>query len=762
VRFSTAQTPAPLGHFVNVTGAASATPAPEGRFVDVTGASASSPCVVGTFAGATGQSACTPAPPGTYVDITGSTAATPCGAGRYQANSAQATCNTAQIGFFAPGPTSTAQTPAPLGYFVFTTGANVATPAPPGHFVGVTGASASTPCLAGTFSAGTGASACTPAPAGSFVNVAAATSATPCGPGRYTSVEGQSLCEDTQVGFFAPGPTSTAPTPAPLGHFVAATGASGPTPAIAGRYVDTTGASASIPCAAGSYTGSTGSSSCTPAPAGSFAVGPGATSSMPCSLGRYSSTEGSTTCTPASAGYFVAVTGGTAQIPAAAGFFVGITGGTAQVPAPVGSYVAITAATAATPCPANSQSFGASVSCRDTGAGPSWPGPVFEYVVPLDGVQLPAVFSGTTSVIPVEVLNAASGYGPTSPLTRLTLLGLSGPSAFSAVGLTPGATLGEGGNYAFNVRAQTVRVGSFDEQFGVRTDVGARLGENGATFNRRVRVEVSGTDIALRGYAPTPYSLVGKPVVARLVASNNGDQAAPPLALSTADPAGLSCTWHLQGLTGSPVSTASLPAPGPLVDTVTLGGSEQIEYRADCTVLTDGRWTIDATIDAPAGDVDLANNQTAIVARDQLIPAAPPVTLEIESTTPGYLWMGQVRTWWRVTLRRIDVSTFGGANRLVIGAPFGIDKVQWGCTATGSATCPILPAAGTTQTLAVDAGMPMGSSMTFTVTGAITQYEGPPVTLTATAAYNDPADVSPEMLRVDSTLRTAFFGNGFE
>ncbi len=129
---------------------------------------------------------------------------------------------------------------------------------------------------------------------------------------------------------------------------------------------------------------------------------------------------------------------------------------------------------------------------------------------------------------------------------------------------------------------------------------------------------------------------------------------------------------------------------------------------------------------------------------------------------PGFLWLEQVRPWWRVDIARVAVPGQAGANRLNLGVPFGLRDVTWQCTATAPATCPLLPAPGTTTQLSRDIGMPPGGTLSFTITGAVNQYEGQPVTLTATASYNDPVDRSLRVVRVEDTVRVAPFGNGFE
>jgi hypothetical protein len=58
--------------------------------------------------------------------------------------------------------------------------------------------------------------------------------------------------------------------------------------------------------------------------------------------------------------------------------------------------------------------------------------------------------------------------------------------------------------------------------------------------------------------------------------------------------------------------------------------------------------------------------------------------------------------------------------------------------------------------------MPPGGQLSFTVLSSVTQYEGVPVTLTATASYNDLANRSLQVVRVEDTVRVAPFGNGFE
>ncbi|MBP6692404.1 MAG: hypothetical protein KA162_08220, partial [Xanthomonadales bacterium] len=694
----------------------------------------------------------------------GATGPTPCAGGRYTAVEGATACQVAIPGYYAPGPGATAQLPSPLGHFVAASGANQPTPAPSGRYVGVTAATASSACTIGTYSGNTGASACTPAPAGSFVNTSAATAATPCAPGRYTGVAGATVCDIAAIGYYAPGPGATAPLPAPLGHYVGVTGAGVATPAAAGYYVGITGATASVACLAGTYSGGSAASACTPAPAGWFAAGSAATAAVPCSPGRYSAATGATACAVADPGYYVATTGSTAQVAAAAGYFVGSAGANAPVAAPIGFYVAVTAATAPVPCPAGSQSFGASIACRDTGGGAvGTVGPQFEYELPASILRLPGLAPGASALIPVRVRNAANTIGSGNPLTRLTLLGLAGTPEFSTAALASQPVLDEGASLSFDVGLAPARVGSFDASFGVRTDQAAALGQSGAVFNRRVIVSVSGTDVALRAYALTPYSMVGQAVELRLLVSNDGDVDAPALPLATIEPAGLACQWAVHERSGGASNTARLPEEGPLVDLVTLPGSSGIEYQARCQVLEDSALAISAQVAVPPGDVDPANNAVTRVAREQLSPDAPLVSIQITGlAAPNFLWLDQVRTWWRVDIARLAIPGQAGANRLNLGVPFGIGNVTWQCTATAPATCPLLPAPGTTSHLSRDIGMPPGGSLSFTLGAPVTQYEGVPVTLTATASYNDPVDRSLQVVRAQDTVRVAPFGNGFE
>jgi len=179
-------------------------------------------------------------------------------------------------------------------------------------------------------------------------------------------------------------------------------------------------------------------------------------------------------------------------------------------------------------------------------------------------------------------------------------------------------------------------------------------------------------------------------------------------------------------------------------------------------VLVDAAQPLSGQIGVPPGDIDPANNSFNRVAREALIPDAPLVSIQITGLAPDFLWLDQARAWWRVDIARLAGPGQAGANRLNLGVPFGIGNVTWQCTATAPATCPLLPAPATTTHLIRDIGMPPGGQLSFTVLSAVTQYEGVPVTLTATASYNDPADRSLQVVRVEDTVRVAPFGNGFE
>ena len=224
---SSGQIAAPIGHYVGVTGAASATPAEAGKYVNVAGASASTAADIGYFVNTTGASAQTAANYGSFVSTTGASIA-----------------QLAAPGFYVNTTAASAQIAADIGSYVSFAGASVAQRASPGYYVNTTAASTQTAASLGHFVSDAGATGQMAAPIGHYVGVTAAILA----------------------------------TLAPLGTYVSVTGASAPTQASPGHYVNTLGASAQIAATPGYFVSTNGASQQSAAQEGYFVSTAAATS----------------------------------------------------------------------------------------------------------------------------------------------------------------------------------------------------------------------------------------------------------------------------------------------------------------------------------------------------------------------------------------------------------------------------------------------------------------------------------------------------
>ena len=114
----------------SATGAEPCQPAPVGSFVDTTGATSATLCAAGTYSPSTGATSCLLAPAGTFVSSTGAAEATPCEPGSFNGVEGSITCLLA-----------------PIGSYVDTTGATAPTACPEGSTNSAAGATSASSCI---------------------------------------------------------------------------------------------------------------------------------------------------------------------------------------------------------------------------------------------------------------------------------------------------------------------------------------------------------------------------------------------------------------------------------------------------------------------------------------------------------------------------------------------------------------------------------------------------------------------------------------
>ena len=184
------------GTYKPATGAEPCLQAPLGTFVNTTGAFAATDCAQGTYSPVTGATSCLPAPLGTFVGITGASAATDCALGTYSPVTGATSCLQAPLGTFVDTTGASTATDCAQGTYSPVTGATSCLQAPLGTFVDTTGASTATDCALGTYSPVTGATACLQATAGSYVDTIGATSEILCPAGTYSPNPGATSLSD--------------------------------------------------------------------------------------------------------------------------------------------------------------------------------------------------------------------------------------------------------------------------------------------------------------------------------------------------------------------------------------------------------------------------------------------------------------------------------------------------------------------------------------------------------------------------------------
>jgi hypothetical protein len=207
-------------------------------------------CAVGTFS-ASGLQPCASAPVGYYVNTTGATSPSPAPLGRYVSVVGASSTQQALPGSYVPTIGASAPTPAAPGYYVNSAGASAPTAATPGHYVPSSGATTSFTAPVGTYVAGSAATATTQAQPGYYVNTPGASAQTPAQVGYFVPTAGASSAQIAPVGSYVAYPAATAATPAPVGSYVASAGASAPTQAAPGSYVSASGSASASACPSG-------------------------------------------------------------------------------------------------------------------------------------------------------------------------------------------------------------------------------------------------------------------------------------------------------------------------------------------------------------------------------------------------------------------------------------------------------------------------------------------------------------------------------
>jgi uncharacterized repeat protein (TIGR01451 family) len=224
-----------------------------------------------------------------------------------------------------------------------------------------------------------------------------------------------------------------------------------------------------------------------------------------------------------------------------------------------------------------------------------------------------------------------------------------------------------------------------------------------------------------------------------VVVSNAGPSAADGALVTDAAAAGLTKTAVACAAAGGATCpagpTAAQIESGLAVPALPSGGSVTFTITATVTA-TGGSVSNVATVAAPAGvtDPDAANNTATDT--DTVSPAPPSnIDLTITNTNGTVELAPGATTTYAIVVANLGPAAADGALVIVPATP-GLNGLAVACTAAGGAVCPVSPTIAQIQAGLVIPTLPVGGSLTISLTAAVTATSG---TVTTSATVTPPS-----------------------
>ncbi|KAL4425823.1 hypothetical protein ABPG75_009839 [Micractinium tetrahymenae] len=186
-------TPCAKGYYNNLQ-QHNCTAAPMGTYVNTTGATAYTPCPYGTFSAEAGSDTCDACPPGQYTNTLGSKSCKTCPSGTFSSGRAS-TCQSCKAGYYAAAGSSVCS-PCKPGYYSSTPRSGSCLLCPIGKQCPLSATAVPQTCGKGYYSATEGARLCTPCPVNTYQPGTSPTQCVRCADGYNTrGLTGQSRCQ---------------------------------------------------------------------------------------------------------------------------------------------------------------------------------------------------------------------------------------------------------------------------------------------------------------------------------------------------------------------------------------------------------------------------------------------------------------------------------------------------------------------------------------------------------------------------------------
>jgi uncharacterized repeat protein (TIGR01451 family) len=239
-------------------------------------------------------------------------------------------------------------------------------------------------------------------------------------------------------------------------------------------------------------------------------------------------------------------------------------------------------------------------------------------------------------------------------------------------------------------------------------------------------------DLAITKTDGVTSATPGGSVTYTIVASNAGPSNATGASVADIFPAELTCTWTCVGAGGG---TCTAAGSGNIADTVNLPAGGSVTYTASCNVsgAASGSLVNTATVAAPAGvtDPDPADNS----ATDTDTLGGGQADLSITKTDGGTTVTAGGPVTYTIVASNSGPAAANGAT-VNDTFPAALTGCTWTCVGAGGGTCTAAGAGNIADTV----NLPMGGSVTYTV--SCTVDAAATGTLTNTATVTPPAGVT--------------------
>ena len=362
-----------------------------------------------------------------------------------------------------------------------------------------------------------------------------------------------------------------------------------------------------------------------------------------------------------------------------------------------------------------------------------------------DGVA--SVVPGQSTTYTVVVGNAGPSTAVSAPVTDAMPAGATSGSwtcaasagatcgaASGAMPISTTATIASGATvtYTVVVAVSSTATGSLTNTATVSAPAGVTDPSSANNTASDIDTLTPTADVSITKTDGLTTVVPGTIVTYTVVASNPGPSTVTGATVSDTIPAALSgATWTCAASAGS---TCPASGSGNVSAAVTLAPGGAATFTITATVIASATGTISntATITLPGTVTDpTPGNNTAT----DLTTVTPQTDLTITKTDGAASAVPGQSTTYTVVVSNTGPSSVAGAS-VTDSVPAGVTSMSWTCAGAGGGTC---PAAGS-GSISSNVDLPVGASVTFTVTAVI--GTGATGTLTNTATVSAPLGVT--------------------